>query len=175
MHLILTHEQADFDAVASQLGAHLLNETAVPVVSRKQNRNVRAFLTFYGADLPFVEARDLPSKPVRAVTLVDTQSLTSVKGMSAETRVHVIDHHPLREDLPPEWEITVSGTGANTTVFVEALREGMRQEMERDASVFVMGEGVGPHAQSPLQRQGVEGDPDLGVQPASVDDGGQFR
>ena len=29
--------------------------------------------------------------------------------------------------------------------FVEALREGMRQEMERDASVFVMGEGVGPH------------------------------
>ena len=69
MHLILTHEQADFDAVASQLGAHLLNETAVPVVSRKQNRNVRAFLTFYGADLPFVEARDLPSKPVRAVTL----------------------------------------------------------------------------------------------------------
>ncbi len=123
MHLILTHEQADFDAVASQLGAHLLNETAVPVVSRKQNRNVRAFLTFYGADLPFVEARDLPSKPVQAVTLVDTQSLTSVKGMSAETRVHVIDHHPLREDLPPEWEITVSGTGANTTVFVEALRD----------------------------------------------------
>lgn len=29
--------------------------------------------------------------------------------------------------------------------FVEALREGMRQEMERDERVFVMGEGVGPH------------------------------
>jgi len=29
--------------------------------------------------------------------------------------------------------------------FVEALREGMRQEMERDCTVFVMGEGVGPH------------------------------
>ena len=29
--------------------------------------------------------------------------------------------------------------------FVEALREGMRQEMERDPRVFVMGEGVGPH------------------------------
>ncbi len=123
MHVILTHEQADFDAVASQLGAHLLNETAVPVLSRKLNRNVRAFLTFYGADLPFVEARHLPSQPVHAVTLVDTQSLTSIKGMSAETRVHVVDHHPLRDDLPPGWEITVSGTGANTTVFVEALRD----------------------------------------------------
>jgi pyruvate dehydrogenase E1 component beta subunit len=34
---------------------------------------------------------------------------------------------------------------ARTLRFVEALREGMRQEMERDETVFVMGEGVGPH------------------------------
>lgn len=29
--------------------------------------------------------------------------------------------------------------------FVEALREGMRQEMQRDKRVFVLGECVGPH------------------------------
>ncbi|MBN2308722.1 MAG: alpha-ketoacid dehydrogenase subunit beta [Candidatus Hydrogenedentes bacterium] len=38
--------------------------------------------------------------------------------------------------------------------FVEALREGMRQEMERDASVFVMGEGVGPHGSCFKQTEG---------------------
>lgn len=38
--------------------------------------------------------------------------------------------------------------------FVEALREGMRQEMERDASVFVMGEGVGPHGSCFKQTDG---------------------
>ncbi len=38
--------------------------------------------------------------------------------------------------------------------FVEALREGMRQEMERDSNVFVMGEGVGPHGSCFKQTDG---------------------
>ena len=109
--------------MASLLGAHLLDETCIPVLPRRMNRNVRAFLTLYGVDLPFVEAPDLANEPVEAVTLVDTQSIVSVKGMSSHTRVHVVDHHPLRDDLPSDWIITVSGTGANTTLFIETLRE----------------------------------------------------
>ncbi|MHB9035971.1 MAG: alpha-ketoacid dehydrogenase subunit beta [Armatimonadota bacterium] len=38
--------------------------------------------------------------------------------------------------------------------FVEALREGMRQEMECDERVFVMGEGVGPHGSCFKQTDG---------------------
>ena len=38
--------------------------------------------------------------------------------------------------------------------FVEALREGMFQEMERDPSVIVMGEGVGPHGSAFKQTDG---------------------
>lgn len=123
-HIILTHEQADFDALASLLGAFLLEDGATPLLPRRMNRNVRAYLTLYGTDLPFIEARDLPAgRPVDDVTLVDTQSMVSVKGVSESTRVHVIDHHPLRDDLPPNWRFTVAGTGANTTLFVEWLRD----------------------------------------------------
>ena len=43
MRIILTHEQADFDALASLLGAYLLDESAIPVLPRRMNRNVRAF------------------------------------------------------------------------------------------------------------------------------------
>jgi len=123
MHIILTHEQSDFDALASVLGAHLLDESHVPVLPRRMNRNVRAFLNLYGAELPFLHPKDLPNLPVETVTLVDTQSMVSVRGVSEATRVHLIDHHPLREDLPPEWSITVSGTGANTTLFVETIHQ----------------------------------------------------
>ena len=123
MRIILTHEQADFDALASVLGAHLLDESATPVLPRKMNRNVRAFLTLYGAELPFVDPVDLPNVPIDEVTLVDTQSMVSIKGMNEATRVHLIDHHPLRDDLPQDWAITISGTGANTTLFAETLRE----------------------------------------------------
>ena len=123
MHILLTHEQADFDAIASLLGAHLVDETAVPVLPRRMNRNVRGFITLYGAELPFVDPRDLTGERINQVTLVDTQSLVSIKGMGAYTRVKVIDHHPVREELPKEWQVITEDVGATATLFVEALRE----------------------------------------------------
>jgi tRNA nucleotidyltransferase (CCA-adding enzyme) len=123
MRIILTHEQADFDALASLLGAHLLDEDAIPVLPRRMNRNVSAFVTIYGAELPLVDPRDLKGDPIHEVTLVDTQSFVSVKGMTGGTKFRVIDHHPLREDTPKEWEVTSEPTGATVTLFVEGLRE----------------------------------------------------
>lgn len=123
MRIILTHEQADFDAVASLLGAHLLDDSAVPVLPRRMNRNVSAFINVYGVDLPFVDPRDLPGENIDMVTLVDTQSITSIKGMGADTKVQVVDHHPMREDLPDAWQVTSEDVGATSTLFVEGLRE----------------------------------------------------
>ena len=123
MQIILTHEQADFDALASMLGAYLLYEHATPTLPRRMNRNVRAFLTLYGAELPFVDPRDLPNQPVDRVILVDTQSMVSIRGVSAETRVDVVDHHPLREGLPANWAVSTQATGATTSILVEELHE----------------------------------------------------
>ncbi|MCX8062035.1 MAG: CBS domain-containing protein [Anaerolineales bacterium] len=122
MRIILTHEVADFDAIASLLGAYFLDPSSFPVLPRKINRNVRGFLTLYGAELPFVELRDLPSEPIEQITLVDTQAMTSVKGITSQTKVRVIDHHPLREDISTDWNVTLSATGANTTLLIELIR-----------------------------------------------------
>src|SRR5512133_3228856 len=95
MHLILTHEHTDFDGLAALFAASLL-DGALPVLPHETNRNVRAFLTLYGSDFPFVDQRDLPKEALESVTLVDTQSLITLKGMGKDTRVNVFDHHPLR-------------------------------------------------------------------------------
>lgn len=139
MNIILTHEQADFDALASLLGAYLINDTAIPVLPRRLNRNVRAFLTLYGMDLPFIDPRDLPGGPVENVILVDTQSIVSIKGMGSYTRVKVIDHHPLRGGLPDNWNVITVETGATTTLLVEELREqnGMLSTIE--ATLLLIG------------------------------------
>ena len=123
MRIILTHEQADFDAIGALLGAYLLDEAAIPVLPRRVNRNIRAFLSLYGADLPFVEGRDLPAGPIETVTLVDTQGLVTLKGITRKTHVQVIDHHPPKADIPPDWEVTSEHLGACTTLFVESLLE----------------------------------------------------
>jgi tRNA nucleotidyltransferase (CCA-adding enzyme) len=123
MRIILTHEQADFDALASMLGAYLMDDKAIPVLPRRMNRNVRAFVTLYGAELPFIDPRDLPNEPVESICLVDTQTMATVRGVGVETRVHIIDHHPVRTDLQPSWTITTEDVGATTTIFVEDIQK----------------------------------------------------
>lgn len=139
MHLILTHEQADFDAMASLLGAWRLNEQGLALAPRKMNRNVRAFIALYGADLPFTDPRDLPAEPVESVTLVDTQSMITVKGMGHSTPVHVIDHHARRVSTPKEWRMTVLETGATTTHFVELLQEHYEAITPIQATLLMLG------------------------------------
>lgn len=139
MHIILTHEQADFDALASLLGAYLRDDAAIPVLPRRMNRNVQSFITLYGVDLPFVDPRDLSGGAIHQVTLVDTQSLISVKGMSSETRVQVIDHHPRRDELPEDWVVTTEKTGATATLFVEALTERDGRLSTVQATLLLLG------------------------------------
>jgi tRNA nucleotidyltransferase (CCA-adding enzyme) len=139
MQLIMTHEQADFDALAALLAAWMLEETAVPVLPRRMNRNVRAFLNLYDAELPFVDPRDLANEAVDLVTLVDTQSLVTLKGMSSRTRIHVIDHHQRRPELPPDWTFSGERLGACTTLLVEVLREHNGALAAIEATLLLLG------------------------------------
>jgi tRNA nucleotidyltransferase (CCA-adding enzyme) len=139
MEVILTHEQADFDALASLLCAHLLNEKAIPVLPNRVNRNVRNFLNLYGADFPFVEARDLSPAAIRQVTLVDTQSLVTLKGISAKTAVNIIDHHEPKPDLPAHWQLRTEKVGAITTMLVDLLREHNHPVSMMEATLLLLG------------------------------------
>ena len=139
MHIILTHEQADFDAVASLLGAHLLNEDAVAVLPRKMRRNVQAFITLYGLDLPFIDPRDIPKGKIDRITLVDTQSLITLKGTTKKTEVFVIDHHPPRPDLPENWSVSIEDIGANSTILVEGLQERDIQLSVPQSTLLLLG------------------------------------
>ncbi len=121
--LILTHENADFDAVAAQLAAAKLYPRAIPVLPRRVNRNVRAFLNLYGDQLPFMLPDELIRRPVDQVILVDAQTMATVRGVGPHTRVQIIDHHPLARELPPGWTYYGEPVGATTTLLVEGLAE----------------------------------------------------
>ncbi|MBN1976647.1 MAG: CBS domain-containing protein [Anaerolineae bacterium] len=123
MEVILTHENADFDAVASLLGASKLFPAATPVLPRRVNRNGWAFVSLYGTELPFVQPDDLPRrrKITRAI-LVDTQGLTTLKGMGRDLEVDVIDHHERDAGLNPNWTFSGETLGATTTLLVEEIR-----------------------------------------------------
>ncbi len=139
MHIILTHEQADFDAIAALSAASILYEGSLPVLPRKINRNARAFVSLYGEELGLVDMRDIPSGAIEQITLVDTQSLVTLKGFSKDTCVRVIDHHSLRENNPSEWSVHIDQVGAITTVLVELLFENQINLTPIQATLLLLG------------------------------------
>jgi tRNA nucleotidyltransferase (CCA-adding enzyme) len=120
--LILTHENTDFDGLASQLAAWKLYPQARPVLPRRPNRNLRDFLTLYWDELPYVRYEDLPRRmEVERIILVDTQTPVTPKGMSDDTTVLIIDHHPLGRELPPNWSYMGEEVGATVTLLLERI------------------------------------------------------
>ena len=139
MEVILTHENADFDAIASLLGASKLFPAATPVLPRRVNRNGRAFLALYGAELPFVEPDDLPRGKITRAILVDTQGLTTLRGMGPDVRVDIIDHHELDRDLPPDWTYFGDLLGATTTLLVEEISARFLKLTSIEATLLMLG------------------------------------
>ena len=142
--VILTHEQADFDAIASLLGASLLFSEAQPVLPHKIKRNVAGFLTLYLNQFPFVEPRHLPRGRVVRAILVDTRSYNAVKGMDQSTDFLVIDHHSVAHALPPGWAVWQESlgphtTGANATLFVERLMHQNRRLSSVISTLLALG------------------------------------
>lgn len=123
MQVILTHENADFDAIASLLAAHKIYPHAHPVLPHRVNRNVQAFLGLYGPGLPFLTPETLSrGQHVKRVILVDTQKITHVRGMGKHINdVLIIDHHDPPTELPAGWQFRGDMVGANTSLLVEAL------------------------------------------------------
>ncbi len=141
MQVILTHENADFDAVASLLGAHKIYPNAPAVLPRRINRNVQAFLALYRAELPFIAPQELPrGRHIRRAILVDTQGLTSVRGMGPELQeVLVIDHHAPPELIPPGWIFRGDLLGATTTLLVETLSARLIPVNQVEATLMLTG------------------------------------
>ncbi len=139
MEVILTHENADFDAIASLLGASKLFSGAIPVLPRRVNRNVSAFLALYGAELPFTHPDELPRDEIERAILVDTQSLTTLRGMTSDLKVDIIDHHKLDRDLPPDWTFSGEPMGSTTTLLIEETSTRFINLTDLEATLLLLG------------------------------------
>ncbi len=139
MKVILTHESTDFDALAAQLAASKLYPEAIPVLSRRLNREVRAFVSSYGDQLPFVSPDELPRRRVTEAIIVDAQSVSSIKGMGDRTALTIIDHHPMHGEPKPRASYTIDQVGAITSLLVEKLRELCVSLTPLEATLLLLG------------------------------------
>lgn len=125
MELVLTHSNADFDALASLLAASRLFPGTLPVLPQRLNRNLRDFLSLYEDSLPFVNAEDLPDEPVTRIILVDSQQVPALPCPQGPftPQVEILDHHPLNRPLEENERYTGEQVGATVTMLLPRLIE----------------------------------------------------
>jgi tRNA nucleotidyltransferase (CCA-adding enzyme) len=140
MMLILTHENADFDAVASQLAAHKLYPEGIPLLSWRVNRNVLQYLNLYWDAFNFFRPHDWKRQKVNRILLVDTLSLPSVRGVRPDrVQVQVIDHHEIGDEIDSTWTYHVETVGATTTLAVEMLQDAGLNLTVNEATLLLLG------------------------------------
>ena len=123
MNIILTHEQADFDAAGSVLAAWLLDPSRIPILPKRRNRNLAAFLDDYKTRLPFFTWKTLPKGSIDRIFITDTQTVEEHSRMNGVKDIIVWDHHPQRHLFPDRVENIYETTGACTTFLVEQLMD----------------------------------------------------
>jgi len=139
MEAITTHENTDFDGLASMLGASKLYPRAVPVLPRRLNRNLRDFLTLYWDELPFVRPQDFRRQRIDKVILVDTQGVPPLRGLHPEAQISIIDHHPLDRELEKEMTYRGGDTGSTTTLLVQEITEARLPLSRVEATLLLLG------------------------------------
>ncbi|MFH1058066.1 MAG: CBS domain-containing protein [Pseudomonadota bacterium] len=145
VEVITTHVNADFDALASMLGAAKLYPEAMLVLPGAQERNLRNFFVesvcyFFN----FVKVKNVPFERVRRLILVDTRQKDRIGPLGEladdpAVEIHAYDHHPNSETDVHAHHQVVKPVGSTVTVLSGLMRERGVELSEDEATVLALG------------------------------------
>ncbi len=141
MDVIITHENGDFDALASLVAADKLYRGSAVIMPEPLQPNVRSFINLYRDLLPLSDLSEMVGD-IGAVVVVDTNKKERLGKWSSileeATRITVYDHHPGETDLGADFQI-VESVGSTTTILLEEIRERKLKLTEFEATLFLLG------------------------------------
>jgi len=142
--VVLTHERADFDALASLIAAVKLYPNARPYLCRNLPGPVKNFLSLYQDVFPIPCGVPLDFIPNRLV-IVDTQqkeSLGMYQSMLEKVPpdgIIIYDHHPTPENPIQAKERVIEERGATVSILLDRLWEMHIPITPLEATLFALG------------------------------------
>jgi tRNA nucleotidyltransferase (CCA-adding enzyme) len=124
VRLVITHEQPDFDAVASAALATVLIPGSTVALAGTQPGSVGELLKLYRDQVPMVDTEDVDLRAVTELIVVDTAErgrLGRFRPLLDELPVTVFDHHPEPSDPVPGSRGLRDTVGATVTLLARQL------------------------------------------------------
>jgi len=126
--LIVTHNNADFDAFSSLVAAKKLYPRAKLLMPGSQERAVREFLSLVKDEITFEKERTCNLDNIKRLILVDTRHKSRI-GVASKllddpsVEVHIYDHHPrMSSDIKGDKDI-FQEVGGTVSILVDLLRK----------------------------------------------------
>ena len=143
MEIITTHKNVDFDALASVFAANLIYKTALAVLPKSINPNVRAFLSLHKDLFPFKTPNEIDMQKVSRLVVVDAPSWSRLDGLKnlrdkADLDIHVWDHHKASGEFSAS-KSRIEKTGAAVTLLVLQLNKDETPITPIQATLFLAG------------------------------------
>lgn len=143
MQAITTHQNADFDALASLVAAGKLYPEAELVIPGTLNLNVREFVSLYKDTLQLVTQKDIDFATVNLLVVTDTRQKHRIgafaKYLDHIAEIHLFDHHPdTDEDIVTDHSVCEE-VGATTTILLEKIFAADIPLSPFEATLFALG------------------------------------
>jgi nanoRNase/pAp phosphatase (c-di-AMP/oligoRNAs hydrolase)/CBS domain-containing protein len=143
MQVITTHKNTDFDGLASTIAASILYPDAVPVLPRKVNPNVKAFLSIHKDVFKIFSFDDVSLDDVKRLIVVDINSwerLGRIRGLKKNKNLEIFlwDHHSNSGDIKAAWKCQ-EPVGANITLMIRQLKQKRKILTPIQATLFLAG------------------------------------
>ncbi|MGB2600874.1 MAG: CBS domain-containing protein [Candidatus Omnitrophota bacterium] len=164
MDLIVTHNNADFDALSSLVAASKLYPKARLLLPGSQEKAVRNFLSLIKDKIRIEDEKTCRMDDVTRLVIVDNRhksrigeaaSLLEKEGM----KVHIYDHHPrTRFDIKGDKDV-FKEAGATVTILLEILeKKGKLRLTPLEATLMLLGiyEETGSLSYSPTTKLDVD-------------------
>ena len=142
--IILTHNYADFDALAALVAAAKLYPGSHALAPEKIQPDAARFIEEYGDQLPVkIDAGVEEHSSAKIAVIVDGRRRSSIglflPLVEKAREVHIYDHHPPSPDDLEGSEIRVEPVGAVTTLLLEEIRQRRIVMSELENTLMLLG------------------------------------
>jgi tRNA nucleotidyltransferase (CCA-adding enzyme) len=144
MELIISHNNTDFDGLASMVAAKKLFPEASMVFVGKPQDSVQEFMALYKDSIDVKNPRTIDINQVKKLIIVDTKNIKRIGNFrkiidQGEAELVVFDHHPAgKEDLTAPVLVSEK-VGSTTTLLVERIITDNIKISSFEATLFALG------------------------------------
>ena len=127
MHIITTHKNTDFDALASVIAGTLIHPGAVGVIPASVNNNVARFLSTHKTAFNIILPNEVDFEKVQRLTVVDTDQWRRLDRMEPlrqrdNIEIAIWDHHCNGGDIDADL-LCQEEVGATVTLLVREMKK----------------------------------------------------